>query len=98
VDEKSPEVLVMELSNMKMNPPKKFKDFNKRFLTLKNKILADSMHTENLIIAYYAKYLHHNIAMWVKSSKKNTLLEAFEEVVCIEKGILSLKDNTNPEA
>jgi hypothetical protein len=88
----------MELSNMKMNPKEKVKDFNQRFLTLKNKIPADSMPAENLVIAYYAKSLHHNTTMWVKRSKKNTLLESFEEAVLIEKDILSLKDNTNPEA
>jgi hypothetical protein len=97
-DDKSPEVLVMELSNMKMNPKEKVKDFNQRFLTLKNKIPTESMPAENLIIAYYAKALHHNIAIWVKRSKKNTLLEDFEEAVLIEKDILSLKDNVNAEA
>jgi hypothetical protein len=35
-DDKSLEVLVMELSNLKMNPKEKIKDFNQRFLTLKN--------------------------------------------------------------
>jgi hypothetical protein len=35
-DDKSPEVLVMELSSLKMNPKEKIKDFNQSFLTLKN--------------------------------------------------------------
>jgi hypothetical protein len=69
----------MELSSLKMNPKEKVKDFNQRFLTLKNKIPVDSMPAENLIVAYYTKALHNNIAIWVKRSKKNTLLEAFEE-------------------
>jgi hypothetical protein len=30
------EVLVMDLSSLKMNPKEKVKDFNQRFLTLKN--------------------------------------------------------------
>lgn len=94
-DEKSPEFLDMDLSNMKMNPKEKFKDFNHRFVILKNKIPTESMHVENLIIAYYTKALHHNIAIWVNRYKKNTLLEYFEEVVLIEKDILSLKDNVN---
>jgi hypothetical protein len=55
------------------------------------------MPVENLIIAYYTKALHNNISIWVKRSKKNVLLEAFEEAVLIEKGILSLKDNLNVE-
>jgi hypothetical protein len=42
-DDKSPEVLVMELSSLKMNPKEKIKDFNQRFLTLKNRIPTDSM-------------------------------------------------------
>jgi hypothetical protein len=73
-DDKSLEVLVMDLSNLKMNPKEKVKDFNQIFFTLKNKIPAES-----LIVAYYAKALHNNIAIWVKRSKKNMLLEAFEE-------------------
>jgi hypothetical protein len=35
-DDKTPEVLVMELSSLKMNPKEKVKYFNQRFLTLKN--------------------------------------------------------------
>ena len=92
-DEKSPKVLVMELSSLKMNPKEKIKDFNQRFLTLKNRIPIDAMPTKNLIIAYYTKSLHWNIAIWVKRSKKSTLLEAFTEPSQIEKYILILKDN-----
>jgi hypothetical protein len=51
-----------------------------------------------LTVAYYTKALHNNIAIWVKRSKKNTLLEAFEETVLIEKDILSLKYSLNSEA
>jgi hypothetical protein len=96
-DDKSPEVLVMELSSLRMNPKEKIKDFNQRFLTLKNRIPTDSMPAENLIIAYYTKALHQSIAIWVKRSKKATLLEAFEEASQIEKDILSLKDTTSNE-
>ena len=55
------------------------------------------MPIEILIVAYYAKALHNNIAIWVKRSKKNTFLEAFEEASQIEKDILSLKDNLSSE-
>jgi hypothetical protein len=88
----------MELSSLKMNPKEKIKDFNQRFLTLNNQIPIDSMPFENLIVAYYTKALHQNIAIWVKRSKKTTLLEAFEEASQIEKDILSLKDNISNEA
>jgi hypothetical protein len=77
-DDKSLEVLVMELYRLRMNPKEKIKDFNQRFLTLKNRIPMDSMPAENLIIAYYTKALHQSIAIWVKRSKKSMLLEAFE--------------------
>jgi hypothetical protein len=69
----------MELSSLRMNPKEKIKDFNQRLLTLKNRIPTGSMPTKNLIIAYYTKALHQSIAIWVKRSKKATLLEAFEE-------------------
>jgi hypothetical protein len=55
------------------------------------------MPAENLIVAYYTKSLHQNIAIWVKRSKKATLLESFEETSQIEKDILILKDNTYNE-
>ena len=97
-DDKSPEVLVMELSSLKMNPKEKIKYFNQRFLTLKNWIPMDSMPAENLIVAYYTKALHQNIAILVKRSNKATLLEAFKEASQIEKDILSLMDNIFNEA
>jgi ribonuclease HI len=96
-DGKPLEVLVMDLSNLKMNAKEKVKDFNQRFLTLKNRIPADSMPAESLVIAYYTKALHQSIAIWVKRSKKATLLEAFEEATQIEKDILSLKDSSSNE-
>jgi hypothetical protein len=55
------------------------------------------MPTESLVIAYYTKALHQSIAIWVKRSKKATLLEAFEEASQIEKDILSLKDSSSNE-
>jgi ribonuclease HI len=96
-DGKPLEVLVMDLSSLKMNSKEKVKDFNQRFLTLKNRIPADSMPAESLVIAYYTKALHQSIAIWVKISKKATLLEAFEEATKIEKDILSLKDSSSNE-
>jgi hypothetical protein len=87
----------MDLSNLKMNAKEKVKDFNQRFLTLKNRIPTDSMPAESLVIAYYTKALHQSIAIWVKRSKKATLLEAFEEATQIEKDILSLKDSSSNE-
>jgi hypothetical protein len=96
-DGKPPEVLVMDLSNLKMNAKEKVKDFNQIFLTLKNRIPTDSMPAESLVISYYTKALHQSIAIWVKKSKKATLLEAFEEATQIEKDILSLKDSSSNE-
>jgi hypothetical protein len=87
----------MDLSNLKMNAKEKVKDFNQIFLTLKNRIPTDSMPTESLVIAYYTKALHQSIAIWVKRSKKATLVEAFEEATQIEKDILSLKDSSSNE-
>jgi uncharacterized protein YicC (UPF0701 family) len=80
-----------------MNPKEKVKDFNQRFLTLKNRIPTDLMSVENLIIEYYTKALHQSISIWVKRYKKASLLEAFEEANKIEKHILSLNDATRNE-
>ena len=96
-DGKPPEVLVMDLSSLKMNSKEKVKDFNQRFLTLKNRIPAYSMSAESLVISFYTKSLHQSITIWVKRSKKGTLLEAFKEATQIEKDILSLKDSSSNE-
>jgi hypothetical protein len=88
----------MELSSLKMNPKEKVKDFNQRFLMLRNRILADSRPTESLIVAYYTKALHNNIVIWVKRSRNSTLLESFEEATQIKKDILILKVNLNSES
>lgn len=61
----------MELSNMKMDKKEKIKDFNVRFLALKNKIPQESMHAENLVIAYYVKALPSDVYIGKKSSKGN---------------------------
>jgi hypothetical protein len=87
----------MELSSLKMNPKEKVKDFSERFLMLRNRILVDSRPVESLIVAYYTKSLHNNIAIWVKRSRKSTLLESFEEASQIKKDILILKVNLNSE-
>jgi hypothetical protein len=92
-----PEVLVMELSSLKMNPKEKLKYFNQKFLTLKNQIPTDSMAAQSLIVAYYTKSLHNNITIWVKRSKNYLLLEAFEKASEIEKDILILKHNIDSE-
>ena len=55
------------------------------------------MPTKSLIIAYYTKAFHQSIAIWVKWSKKATLLEAFKEASQIEKDILSIKYSTSNE-
>jgi hypothetical protein len=96
-DDKSLEVLVMEISSLNMSPKDKVKDFKQRFITLKNRIPTYSMPAESLIVTYYTKALHNNIAIWVKISKRSTLLEAFEEERQFEKDILSLKDNLTSE-
>jgi hypothetical protein len=55
------------------------------------------MPAENLIVAYYTNALHNNIAIWVKRSKKNTLLEAFEDAILIEREIMILEDILSSE-
>ena len=55
------------------------------------------MPMENLTVSYYIKALHNNIAIWVKRSKKKTLIESFHKAVLFEKDITGLKDILNSE-
>ena len=48
-EDKTPIVLVLELYRIRMDGKKKVKDFNQHFLSLSNKILAKSRHTEGVV-------------------------------------------------
>ena len=74
----------MELSTMKMKNKERIKDF-------KNEIVVESMSLENLLVAYYVKYLPTLLTVWAKRSHKPTLQQAFYEFILVEKYTLRLK-------
>jgi len=92
-DDKSPIVLVLELSMIQMDSKEKFKDFNQRFMSLINKILATSKPTNDVSIEFYTSTLPVSMAMFVKRDEKATLEEIFKEAIKVEKDMLSLKGN-----
>lgn len=49
-DDKTPTTLVLELSKIKMNPKEKIKEFNQRFLTLRNKIPTAARPAEEVTL------------------------------------------------
>ena len=51
-DNKTPAALVLELSRIHMETKEKVKDFNQRFLTLRNRIPVISMPAEDVTIEF----------------------------------------------
>ena len=84
-NEKSLEVLVIELSNMNMDNKERIKYFNQRFLILRDKIPTALRLAEEVTIQFYTKALPPTIAMFVKRAKLATLAEVFDETILIEK-------------
>ena len=72
-----------------MEPKERIKDFNQRFLTLKNKILVASQPPEDTIIENYTSTLPKYSRMFVKRAGKTTLVETFEEAIKVEKDSMS---------
>ena len=56
-DDKTLNDLVMDLSHMKIGPKEKIKDFNQRFLTLRDKIPTALRPAEEVTIQFYTKVL-----------------------------------------
>lgn len=81
-----------------MNPKEKIKDFNQRFLTLRNKIPTAARPVEAVTIKFYTSALPLSMAMFVKRSKLENLEETFEEAILVEKEMMSLKPHLMNES
>ena len=88
-EDKTPVLLALELSQIKMEPKEIIKYFNQRFLTLKNKILVASQPPEDIIIENYTSSLPKYSGMFVKRAGKTMLVETFEEAIKVEKDSMS---------
>ena len=66
-----------------MNENEKVKDFNERFMSLLNGIPIKP--TETIQIEHYVSALPPNIAMFVKTQRKLTLVDNFAEAIPVEK-------------
>ena len=88
-EDKTPPLLALELSQIKMEPKERIKDFNQRFLALKNKIPVTSQPLEDIIIENYTSALPKYPGMFVKRGGKTTLVETFEKAIKVEKDSMS---------
>ena len=92
-DDKTPAALVLELSRIRMETKEKVKDFNQRFLTLRNRIPTISRPAEDVTIEFYTSALPVSMAMFVRQKSKLTLAENFEEAIKVEKDMSAIKAN-----
>lgn len=92
-EDKTPTVLVLELSRIRMDDNEKVKDLNQRFLSLINKILAKYRPTKGVVIEFYTSAFSQTMAMFVKQDQKTTLQGNFAEAIRVETNLVSLKVN-----
>ena len=81
-----------------MESKERIKDFNYRFLTLKNKIPIASQPPEDIIIENYTSVLPKYFGMFVKRAGKTTLVETFEESIKVEKDSMSYEPDRSGKA
>ena len=91
-DDKTSGTLFIELSRMKMNNKEKVKDFNQIFTILLNKI--PDKRVEVVQIEFYTTALLPPISMFVKREKKQTLDENLEEVIKVEKDLVTISNHS----
>ena len=82
-EEETPRMLSSELLGIRMNENEKVKYFNERFMSLLNGIPIKP--TETVQIEHYVSALPPNIAMFVKTQRKLTLVDNFAEAIQVEK-------------
>ena len=81
--EETPGILPLNLLGIRMNENEKVKDFNERFISLLNRIPIKP--TETIQIEHYVSALPPNIAMFVKTQRKLTLVDNFAEAIQLRK-------------
>ena len=90
-EDKTPVILVLELSRIRMHGKEKIKDFNQHFLSLGNKIPDESRPPEGVVVEFYTSALPQTMAMFMKHTCKVTLHDNFTEAIRMEKYLASLK-------
>jgi len=81
-----------------MIPKEKIKEFNQRFLTLRNKIPTAARPAEEVTLEFYTSALPLSVAMFVKRDKLATLEETFEKAILVEKEMTNLKSHPTNES
>jgi len=80
-----------------MGPKEKIIYFNQRFLKLINIMLETSKPSLDIQIEFYSSTLPVFIAMFVKRANKNTLVEAMQKALDVEKEISSIENKSPSE-
>ena len=80
--EETPGILPLNLLGIRMNENEKVKDFNQRSMSLLNGIPIKPVETVQ--IEHYVSTLPPNIAMFVKTQRKLTLVDNFVEAIQVD--------------
>ena len=72
-EDKTPTILILEVSRIRMDGKEKIKDFNQHFLALMNKIHVESRPLEGVVVKFYTLSLPQMMEMFMKQTCKVTL-------------------------
>ena len=81
-NDKTSGIFFLEISRININKEEKFKDFNKRFITLLKRI--PDKPVEVVQIEFYIVIFPPPISMFVKRKEKQILAENFVEAIKVE--------------
>ena len=87
--------LLLKLSRLKTNKNEKFKELNKKFITVLNKNLGKLV--ESVQIEYYTSALPPPVSMFVKRKDIRTLAENFLEAIKVEKDLAAISTHPGNE-
>lgn len=89
-EDKTPSMLLTELSTLKCHKKEKAKDFNKCFTIILNNFPMDVALVDSITIDYYTKALPRDISMFVKHEAMLILVENCATTLEVEKDLLSI--------
>ena len=94
-DDRTSQVLVLEISRIRFEKKGKVKYFNQIFINLLNRILENP--TKSIQVEFYTTPFRPAMAMFVKACKKKNLAEHFLEAIEMEKDMASISSDQGNE-
>lgn len=89
-EDKTPSMLLMELSTIKCQKKEKVKYFNRLFSTILKKFPPNMALDDFITINYYTKALPRDIAVFLKHETRATFVANYATALAVEKDMISI--------